>query len=123
MAGDACAHPAIHGGPGKALLLIAEESLEELKAMGYPLYAGALGENVTTRGLDPASLRPGQRLRIGGEVEIELTSPRRPCNSLDVYGSSLKRDLAGPRAGFYAAVLRPGFIRPGDIITVEATLA
>lgn len=120
--GDACAHPAVHGGPQKAVLLVAEEAIEELKASGYPLYPGALGENITTRGLDPFQLRSGQRLRIG-EVEIELTKPRKPCATLDVYGPSLRTTIAGPRAGFYAAVLRPGLIRPGDIITVETTLA
>ena len=47
----------------KALLWICEEAIEELKALGYPLYAGALGENLTTRGVDRRSLRIGQRWR------------------------------------------------------------
>ncbi len=123
IAGDLCAHPAIHGGPEKALLLVAEETIEEFKARGYPLFPGALGENITTRGLDPRQLRPGQRLRVGGQVEIELTTLREPCSTLDIYGRELKREIEGPAAGFYAAVLRSGLIHPGDIISVEATLA
>ena len=34
LAGDAWAHPRIHGGPLQSLLLIAAETIEELKARG-----------------------------------------------------------------------------------------
>lgn len=130
LAGDAHAHPDIHGGPRKALLLITWEGLEELKAAGYPLYAGALGENITTRGLDRRSVRIGQRYRIG-EVLIEITKVRAPCDALNPYGVGIQKavydaavkanDPSSPRwglSGFYAAVLQPGFIRPGDAITL-----
>jgi len=68
LAGDACAHPAIHGGPSQAVLLIASEVIDELKALGYPVFYGALGENLTTRGLDRRQLRIGQQLRAGGTL-------------------------------------------------------
>ena len=57
LEGDLCAHPEIHGGPRQAVLLIAAETVDELIARGYPLYYGALGENLTTRGLDRRQLR------------------------------------------------------------------
>ena len=63
--GDLHAHPEIHGGPIKALLLITSEGIEELKNLGFPLFHGALGENLTTCGLDRRTLRIGQRWRIG----------------------------------------------------------
>src|SRR2546430_13207869 len=72
LEGDACAHPQIHGGPKQAVLLITAETIEELVALGYPLYPGALGENLTTRGLDRRQLRIGQRLRAGGAL-LEIT--------------------------------------------------
>src|SRR5258707_75575 len=83
--GDAVAHPQIHGGPKQAVLLISEEAIEEIKAMGYPLFAGALGENLTTRGLDRRTMRVGQRYRAGTGM-LELTKVRVPCNTLYVYG-------------------------------------
>lgn len=126
--GDGWAHPAIHGGPNQALLLITSEGIGELVAQGYPLFSGALGENLTTRGLDRRMMRLGQRYRAG-EVLLELTKLRSPCATLDVYGPSIKQalydaqvkdgDITSPRwglGGFYARVLRNGFIRSGDII-------
>jgi MOSC domain-containing protein YiiM len=133
--GDSCAHPEIHGGPNQAVLLIAAETVEQLKAKGYPVYFGALGENLTTSGLDYRQLRIGQQLRAGG-ARIELTKVRVPCASLDVYGPTIKQEIydkrvkagdpASPRwgmSGFYARVLEPGPVQIEDIIVLEATLA
>ncbi len=133
--GDGHAHPQIHGGPAKAVLLLASETIDELAARGYPLFYGALGENLTTRGLDPGQLRIGQQLRAG-EALLEITRVRKPCRTLDVYGESLQNEIydervkAGDtgspvwgRSGFYARVIRPGRVRPNDIISVVATLA
>ena len=125
--GDSVAHPKIHGGPQKAVLLITAEGVDELVARGYPLFYGALGENITTRGLDRHGLQPGMRLRVG-EALIELTKLRRPCNALDVYGRSVKAEVfekdstpnhpAWGLAGLYASVVEPGRVRPDDIICV-----
>ena len=128
--GDSWAHPQFHGGPRQALLLICSESIEELAAKGYSIYPGALGENLTTVGLDRRQMRAGQRYRVG-EVLIELTKIRVPCNTLDRYGPAIKAEIydariragdsSSPRwalGGFYAAVLKPGRIRRHDIITL-----
>jgi MOSC domain-containing protein YiiM len=123
--GDNVAHPGVHGGPEKALLLVTAETTDDLVARGFPLFYGALGENLTTRGLDRRDLRPGMRLRAG-QALIELTRPRTPCASLDVYGPDLRRLIPGKGAspsdpawatgGFYASVAEPGWVRAGDII-------
>jgi MOSC domain-containing protein YiiM len=126
--GDRWAHPDIHGGPNQALLLITSEGIEELIAQGYPLFPGALGENLTIAGLDRRQMRVGQRYRAGG-IFLELTKLRAPCTSLDVYGPAINKaiydaevnagDPLTPRwglSGFYARVLQAGKLRPGDII-------
>jgi MOSC domain-containing protein YiiM len=130
--GDQHAHPQFHGGPEKAILLIANEVLEELKQRGYPLFPGAMGENLTTSGIDVRALRFGDRLRAG-TAEIQLTKMRVPCSQLYVYGEMLGREVydkqvkagdpSSPRwgmSGFYARVLTPGEVRPGDIIAIVA---
>src|SRR5215471_20509425 len=80
--GDEHAHPQYHGGPRKAILLISSEGIGELKAAGFPLYPGALGENVTTQGLDRRAWRSGQRYKVGAAT-IELTKLREPCGALN----------------------------------------
>lgn len=127
--GDAFAHPQIHGGPRQALLLIAAEVLEELAARGYPVGPGSLGENVTTRGIDPRTMRIGQQYRLGPEVIVELTKVRVPCSTIEVYGSGIEAaiydrqvkagDVTSPHwgmSGLYASIIEPGVIRPGDPI-------
>jgi MOSC domain-containing protein YiiM len=128
--GDGHAHPRIHGGPDKALLLICAEVVDDLVAQGYPLFYGALGENLTTRGLDRRLLRDGQRFRAGGAV-LELVKLRAPCATLDVYGATLGAELydkacksgdySSPRwamGGYYARVVETGVVRPGDPIAL-----
>src|ERR1051326_2438977 len=128
--GDVHAHPQIHGGPLKSVLLICSEAIAELAAKGYPIYQGALGENLTLLGIDHRQLRSGQRYRVGQAV-IELTKIRVPCNTLDVYGPAIKSEIydlevkAGntrspkwARSGFYAAVVQTGVIRRDDIIAL-----
>jgi MOSC domain-containing protein YiiM len=133
--GDRHAHPAIHGGPRQAVLLMTGETVDQLVALGYPVFYGSMGENLTTRGIDRRCLRAGQRYRAGSAV-IELTKIRVPCSTQDVYGPALKAevydpqiragDIASPRwamSGFYAAVVQPGLIRVGDEIALESELA
>ncbi len=127
LEGDDHAHPEYHGGPLKALLFIAEEVIVELKARGYPVFPGALGENITTRGIDHRKLRIGQRWRVGPEVVAEMTKVRVPCSAIKVYGEGIANqiydknvkagDTSSPlyaASGMYAAVLLPGVVRPGD---------
>ena len=127
IAGDAWRYP-FHGGRRQALLLVTLEGIDELVSQGFPLCPGALGENVTTRGLDRRSLRVGQRFHVG-EAEIELTQVRAPCTTLDVYGHGIQAAMYDARvvagnaesplwglSGFYASVLRPGTICAGDAL-------
>lgn len=128
VTGDGHAHPEIHGGPRKAILLITSEGLDELKERGFPLFPGALGENLTTLGLNRRDVRIGQRYRIG-EVLLEIVKVRAPCDTLSVYGHGIQRaiydqevkagNIASPLwglSGFYASVLQTGTIHPGDPI-------
>ena len=133
--GDFHSHPQIHGGPRKAVLIIASEVVDELTARGYPLFYGALGENLTTRGLGIRDIRVGDQIRAGSAL-LEVTQPRGPCTQLDIYGPALKHELtddqvragdyASPRwgiSGFYTMVLSPGQVQPDDIIAVVAKFA
>ncbi|AFH61743.2 MOSC domain-containing protein [Paenibacillus caseinilyticus] len=107
--------------------LIHAELHDELRAKGYPVGAGEMGENVTTRGIDLLGLPAGTLLRIGSEAVIEVTGLRNPCPQLDRFMPGLKNQVLeqGPdgslvrKAGIMAVVLAGGPIRPGDAITAE----
>ena len=129
LEGDSHGHPDIHGGPKQAVLLITSEGIEELAEHGFPLTYGSLGENLTTRGIDRGEWRVGQRWRIGTEAVIEITKRRAPCQTLSAYGPGIQAaifdahagagDPSSPKwglSGFYASVIQPGAIRPGDEI-------
>jgi MOSC domain-containing protein YiiM len=108
-----------HGGPDKALCLYSLERILALQAEGHPIFSGSTGENLTLSGLDWAQLGPGARLKLGDEVEIEITSYTTPC-------PKLKASFAGGQFGrmsqtqhpgwarLYARVLSPGAIHTGD---------
>jgi MOSC domain-containing protein YiiM len=128
IAGDGWRHPQFHGIPKRAILLIASEALGEIKVMGFPVYPGALGENLTTHGIDPRALRIGQRFR-SGSARIQLTEPRFPCDTISLYGKGIQDAIYDVRvmkgdpssnvwglSGFYASVTEPGIVRPGDCI-------
>ena len=131
LEGDGHAHPHIHGGPNQALLLITAEAIEELRVQGFAVYPGALGENITTEGIDRRQMRSGQRYRLG-DVIIELTQVRAPCHQLDGYGAGIQKAMYNKAAvkagdastptwaisGFYASVVQSGTIRTGAPIVL-----
>ena len=111
--------------------LIHEELFAELRAQGFDLAPGAIGENVTTRGIDLLGLPTGTRLRLGPEAVIEITGLRNPCRQLDTFRSGLMaavlgRDAEGRlvrKSGVMAIVIAGGDVKAGDAIAVDLPVA
>ena len=107
--------------------LIHGELFDELRAAGFTVYPGDMGENVTTAGVDLLALPTGTILRLGDEAVVEITGLRNPCRQLNDFQpglmqATLDRDADGNlirKAGVMAIVLTGGDIRPGDAIKVE----
>lgn len=107
--------------------LIHAELFDELRAAGFEVAPGGMGENVTTRGIDLLALPAGTVLRLGHEAVIQVTGLRNPCYQLDGFAdglmaATLDREAGGNlvrKAGVMAIVLAGGEVRPGDEITVE----
>lgn len=121
--GDAQANRKYHGGPERALCLYALEVIDRVAAEGHPIAPGTTGENITIVGLDWSTLAPGTRLRLGDEVEIELTSYTVPCRTIaaSFVAGGFRRILQEKHPGesrLYARVLREGRIRTGDAVRV-----
>jgi MOSC domain-containing protein YiiM len=107
--------------------LMHQELFDELRADGFNVQPGAIGENVTTRGLDLLALPTGARLRLGAKAMIEVTGLRNPCRQIDAFQQGLTaavlgRDLEGRlirKAGVMAIVIAGGDVTAGDLIAVE----
>ena len=107
--------------------LIHAELFEELRAAGFAIAAGEMGENVTTAGLDLLGLPQGTRLRLGAAAIVEVTGLRNPCAQLDrirpgLMKATLGRDDEGNlvrKAGIMGIVVEGGEVRPGDTIAVD----
>jgi MOSC domain-containing protein YiiM len=107
--------------------LIHGELQDELRAAGFGVEPGSVGENVTTRGVDLLGLPTGTRLHLGEEAVVEVTGLRNPCLQLDGFQHGLMkavldRDADGAlvrKAGVMAVVLVGGPVRPGDAVRVE----
>jgi MOSC domain-containing protein YiiM len=107
--------------------LIHAELFDELRAKGFDVKPGDLGENVTTSGLDLLALPTGARLHLGLTALVEVTGLRNPCIQIDGFqkglmAATLDKDDQGHlirKAGIMAIVLNDGDVRPGDAVEVE----
>jgi MOSC domain-containing protein YiiM len=107
--------------------LIHVELHHELRAKGFDVAPGAMGENITTEGINLLGLPSGTRLRLGDEAVVEITGLRNPCTQLDgiqqgLMAAVLDHDAQGNlirKAGVMAVVVAGGAVRPGDTIEVE----
>ena len=106
--------------------LIHAELHAELRARGFDVAPGDMGENITTRHIDLLALPAGARLHLGDSAVIEVTGLRNPCVQLDKFrkglmAATLGRDADGNlvrKAGVMAIVLESGDVRAGDPIRV-----
>ena len=86
VAGDRQKDRKFHGGPDRAVSLLAMSVIRELQAQGHAITLGSTGENLTIDGFSAEELVPGVRLRIGADpataVELELTTWLEPCSKI-----------------------------------------
>jgi MOSC domain-containing protein YiiM len=121
LAGDAHRDHAHHGGPDRAVCLFPLEAIAGLVAEGHAVGPGALGENVTTEGLDWSLVVPGAHLLLGECVLLRVTRYTSPCFNIaplfqarDFGRVSQKRHPGWSRV--YARVLAEGRVCAGEAV-------
>lgn len=124
VAGDRQRNLEAHGGVDRALCLFSLEVIEALQAEGHAIKPGSSGENLTLAGLEWAELKPGDRLRIGDAVRLEIMNYTSPCqfNAQWFIDGNFTRISQKKHPGWsrlYARVLAEGVVRPGDSVAVE----
>jgi MOSC domain-containing protein YiiM len=107
-----------HGGSDiRQVSLLAKESIEKIRAKGLDVQYGDFAENLTTEGIDLPSLPIGTRLKVGGDVLLEVTQIGKVCHTrCNIFYTV--GDCVMPREGIFAKVLRGGEIRSGDQIEI-----
>ena len=105
-----------HGGPDQAVYVyLAEDYAWWSNALNREIAPGSFGDNITISGLSSTDLAIGDRLAIG-EVVLEVTAPRIPCNTLaarmaDPQFVKIYRDAERP--GAYCRVINEGEVAAG----------
>jgi len=109
-----------HAGSGhRQVSLLAKESIDRFSTQaGKTYHPGAFAENLTTEGLDLATIGLRDRLRIG-PVDLEVTQIGKACHG---DGCAIFREVGTcvmPTDGIFTRVMQGGEIRPGDAILHE----
>ena len=103
MVGDA------HAGEwDRQVSLLAQEDIDTLRGRGIEIGFGDFAENLTTRGVDLASLPVGARLHVGPAL-LEITQVGKKCHTACAI-SRTTGDCVMPRKGVFARVIRGGEI-------------
>lgn len=97
--------------------LLAVESIAKMRQKGLEVGPGDFAENLTTAGIDLASLPVGTRLAVGETAVLEVSQIGKECHERCVIYYQAG-DCVMPREGIFARVIRGGEVRAGDKITL-----
>ena len=103
----------------RQISLLAQESIDKMRALGLCLTPGAFAENIVTQGIDLKDLPVGTKLRVG-ETCLQVTQIGKECHN-DCAIKQATGTCVMPTEGIFAVVLEEGTIRPGDKIKQEGT--
>ena len=98
----------------KQVSLLANESVNKMRAMGLELIAGAFAENITTEGIELKTLPIGTRLQIGDTIQ-EVSRIGKECHT----GCAIKQQTGTcvmPTEGIFTKIIKGGVAKPGDEI-------
>jgi MOSC domain-containing protein YiiM len=96
--------------------LLADESVDKMRAMGLKLGAGVFAENITTQGIELKTLPIGTKLKIGETIQA-VSKIGKECH----HGCAIKQQTGTcvmPTEGIFTKVIQGGTVRPGDPIEI-----
>ncbi len=108
-----------HAGPWhRQVSLLANESIEKMRAKGLNVSYGDFAENITTEGVDLVHLPIGTKIRIGDSVLLRVSQIGKECHErCAIYYQA--GDCVMPREGIFAEVISEGEVKVGDEIIIE----
>jgi len=111
-------HDAHAGNGHRQVSLLSLERIEEFRARGAIVRYGDFGENLVVAGIDFANLPVGTRLAIGDAL-LEISQIGKECHTPCAIYRAMGECIM-PTQGVFAAVLRGGSVRAGDIMDVHS---
>jgi len=100
----------------RQISLLAQESIDKMRALGLDVDKGDFAENLTTVGINLPALPIGTHLQINNTL-LEITQIGKECHSrCAIYHQA--GDCVMPKEGIFAKVLQGGYLHPGDSIQV-----
>ena len=107
--------------------LMHDELFDELRLQGFDVMPGALGENITTHGIDLLGLPEGTELHLGNEAIVKLTGLRNPCGQIDKFKHGLMAAVLDKtsdgklirKSGVMGVVVQGGRVAAGQGIRVK----
>ena len=122
LEGDVIVSRKHHGGPDQAIYVYGAGDYEWWsKELGRDIAPGTFGENLTISELESAQFNIGDYLNID-EVTLQVTAPRIPCGTFAARMDDpqwVKRFRHAERPGLYCRVIKDGFVRTGDPVSME----
>jgi len=106
---DCCSH--------RQVSLMAIESIDKMRKLGFDVGAGDFAENLTTEGIEIALLPVGTEVAIGKEVILEITQIGKECHTKCAIYRQIGQCIM-PEEGVFTKVIRGGLVRAGDEIRI-----
>jgi molybdenum cofactor synthesis domain-containing protein len=96
--------------------LLAQESIDKIRAKGLNVKGGDFAENITTLGVDIPGSQVGEHILIGA-AELVVTQIGKVCHTrCAIYKAA--GDCVMPREGIFGEVLKGGVIKPDDPVKI-----
>ncbi len=99
----------------RQISLLAQESINKIRAKELDVAPSDFAENITTRGCAIEELPVGTRLQLGSQALVEITQIGKVCHNRCTIFHQVG-DCVMPREGIFARILKGGPIKPGDAI-------
>ena len=111
----------IHAGGERQVSLLSweaintQENCPKIRKKGIKFKPGDFAENITTEGLNLTNLKIGDKIRIAGNIIIEVCQIGKECHNYCEIYKKLGNCIM-PKQGIFAKVIKGGKIMPTDPI-------